>query len=200
MSERHNASWVAAEVAHCTAVWHECGVHPADLEPLYSLRDHEAREVAYDAAHREVEWEARRLARNSADRATAEKRMIASFARFAQNALDLDQEQIGLLTDDFLPAGIEFARRARQFDPEISREDTIQACRNAWTACGLQPLLGAPAQITPSILAYSLLYPYSDNYLDSPDVPNEAKLLFSERFRQRLQGYAAPSLNPHEAA
>jgi hypothetical protein len=200
MSERHNAFWVAAEVARCTAVWHDCAVHPADLEPLYSLRDHESREIAYDTVQREVEWEARRLARDSADRASAEKRMIASFARFAQNALDLEQEQIGLLTDDFLPVGIDFARRARQFDPAISREDTIQACRNAWTACGLQPLLGVPSGITPSILGYSLLYPYSDNYLDSAAVPNQAKLTFSARFRERLRGSTALAVNPREAA
>lgn len=200
MSERHNASWVAAEVARCATVWHDCAVQPADLEPLYSLRDHQSREIAYDAAQREVEWEARGLARNSADRVSGEKRMIASFARFAQNALDLEQEQIGLLTDDFLPAGIDFARRARQFDSSITREDTIQACRNAWTSCGLQPLLGAPLEITPSILAYSLLYPYSDNYLDSADVPNQAKLTFSARFRERLRGCTVPAANPREAA
>ncbi len=200
MSERYNASWVAAEVARCTAVWHDCAVHPADLEPRYSLRDHESREIAYDMALEEVEWEARRLPRNPAGRSSAEQRMIASFARFAQNALDLGQEQIELLTDDFLPAGIDFARRARQFDPAISREDTIQACRNAWTACGLQPLLGVPSGITPSIFAYSLLYPYSDNYLDSDKVPNKAKLTFSARFRERLRGSTASAVNPREAA
>jgi hypothetical protein len=66
--------------------------------------------------------------------------------------------------------------------------DIIQACRNAWTACGLQPLLGEHVRITPSILGYSLLYPYSDNYLDQEDVSAEAKLRFSERFRDRLRG------------
>ncbi len=200
MGELYSGSWVAAEVARCSETWRACAIRPAPLAVLYSQRDHESREIAYDVAMHQVEWEAKRLARNSNTRAAAEHRMLASFARFAQHALDLDQEQISLLTDNFLPSGIEFARRARQFDPEISREDTIQACRNAWTACGLQPLLGAPAQITPSILAYSLLYPYSDNYLDCPDVPNQAKLLFSERFRQRLRGHAAPPLNAHEAA
>jgi hypothetical protein len=200
MSKRYNGPWVAQEVARCAAVWHDCAVHPAELEPLYSPRDHESREVAYNMALDEVEWEARRLARNGAGRALAEQRMIASFARFAQNALDLEQEQIGLLTDDFLPASIDFARRARQFDPAISREDTIQACRNAWTACGLQPLLGVPSGITPSILAYSLLYPYSDNYLDSGDVSAEDKLAFSARFRERLRGSTTPAVNPREAA
>src|SRR5579872_529124 len=200
MAAFYNDCWVAAEVSRCTELWRERAASPSQLAPLYSTRDHEARESAYDAALHEVEWEAKRLAPSPRTRAAAESRMIAAFARFAQNALDLHQEQIGFLTDHFLPAGIEFARRARSFDPHISRDDTIQACRNAWTACGLQPLLGAPLQVTPSILAYSLLYPYSDNYLDSADVPTKAKLSFSDRFRQRLRGHVAPPLNSHEAA
>lgn len=199
MGKRYNRPWVSAEVARCAEVWRACGAEPLPLDARYSLRDHEAREIVYDTALREVEGEARRLARNPADRASAERRMIASFASFAQNALDLEEEQIALLTDGFLPGGIEFARGARTFDANISQADTIQACRNAWTACGLQPLLGVPFGMTPSILAYSLLYPYSDNYLDSADVPGPTKLTFSARFRERLRGCTAPAANPHEA-
>jgi hypothetical protein len=196
----YDSAWVAAEVDRCAAMWRACGAHPEDLTAEYSLRDHESRELAYDISLREVEGEAKRATRNASDRRAAEQRMIASFARFAQNALDLDGLQIGLLTDDFIPVGIEFARRARAFDPDLSREDTIQACRNAWTACGLQPLLGAPCEVTPAILGYSLLYPYTDNYLDSAAVPASAKLTFSARFRNRLRGQVAPIVNERERA
>ena len=95
---------------------------------------------------------------------------------------------VDLLTNDFLPVGTKLARWARRFDPTLSMADITQACRNAWTACGLQPLLGESIGITPSILGYSLLYPYSDNFLDCEDVSGEAKLRFSERFRDRLRG------------
>jgi hypothetical protein len=76
--------------------------------------------------------------------------------------------------------------------------DITQACRNAWTACGLQPLLGVPVGITPSILGYSLLYPYSDNYLDQEDISAEAKLRFSERFRRLLRGEDITAANDCE--
>jgi hypothetical protein len=55
-------------------------------------------------------------------------------------------------------------------------------------------------QITPSILGYSLLYPYSDNYLDRPDIATDAKLRFSQRFRQRLRGEELPIRDSREAA
>jgi hypothetical protein len=54
--------------------------------------------------------------------------------------------------------------------------------------------------LTPSILGYSLLYPYSDNYLDQEDVSDEAKLRFSERFRRRLRGESLCTADDRERA
>jgi hypothetical protein len=198
MDNRFNSSWVEAQVASCVEVWTRCASNPPSLEPQYSRRDHEAREIAYDVELRAVEWEARRAARHTGEYSVSQDRILASFARFAVNALDLEPETVGLLISDFLPAGIEFGRRARRFDASLSRSDTIQACRNAWTACGLQPLLGVRSEVTSSILGYSLLYPYTDNYLDNIHVSLNAKLGFSQRFRGRLQGSGQASSNGHE--
>ena len=96
--------------------------------------------------------------------------------------------------------GTQLARWARCFDATLSIADTIQASRNAWICCGAQTLLGLPMELTPSILAYSLLYPYSDNYLDQPELPRAEKLHFSERFRRRLRGERLSARNSREAA
>jgi len=82
----------------------------------------------------------------------------------------------------------------------VSTTDIMQACRNAWTACGLQALLTGNMRVTPSIFAYSMLYPYSDNYMDDPAIAREAKLSFSERFRRRLAGDPVLPANEREAA
>jgi hypothetical protein len=200
MGGLYNEAWVAAQVAETIDVWKQSAADRLVEGPRYSERDHESREIAYDAELGAVEGEARRAPRSVVARKAAQERLTASFAQFAANALDLEPETTSLLTNCFLPSGIEFSRYAHQFDPTLSREDTIQACRNAWTACGLQPLLGMPSRMTPSIVAYSLLYPYSDNYLDAGDVPVEAKLSFSRRFRNRLRGEGFKELNAREAA
>src|SRR5208282_5862747 len=119
--------------------------------------------------------------------------------RFASVALGLQDEEAELITNHFLPVGTQLGRWARKFDPTLSNADTIQACRNAWSCCGLQALLGQPMELTPSILAYSLLYPYSDNYLDHPGLSTANKLQFSERFRQRLYGEPLLPADPREA-
>lgn len=156
--------------------------------PLYTPAEQRRREKAYDASLKMAEREARRVPPTMAERIAAQKRLTVAFARFAASALGLEDEAIAILTDDFLPAGTALARWARRFDPALSRSEITQACRNAWTACGLQPLLGAPIGMTPAILGYSLLYPYTDNFLDCKELGRSQKLHFSRRFRQRLAG------------
>lgn len=170
------------------------------LSVRYTRGEQRMHEKAYDKGLRAVQREARRVPRNAAERLLMQRRIVALFPRFASVALGLDGDETGLITDHFLPMGTELARWTRRFDAGLSNADTIQACRNAWTCCGLQALLGKPMELTPSILAYSLLYPYSDNYLDHPGLSTTDKLEFSERFRRRLCGDRIAPVSPHEAA
>jgi hypothetical protein len=161
--------------------------------PRYSVREQKQREKAYDRALDDV----RRTCRKRVP--DAEDRLSRSFAHFAAEALDLGPEAVDLLSHGFLPIGKQLARWSHRFDPTLSRADITQAARNAWTACGMQPLFGAPLRLTPSILAYSLLYPYSDNYLDQRAITHDQKVGFSRRFRERLRGEALHARDPHEA-
>ena len=200
MQESLDWSWVEAQIADTVNLWHSCSQRRPLPCPTYSRSDQRNREQAYDRALTEVEREARAKPVTPADRAATRARTTACFARFSAEALDLQPDAIDLLTNDFLPVGTSLARWARSFDPDLSKEDIVQACRNAWTACGHQPLFGEPIQLTPSILAYSLLYPYTDNYLDQPSISADDKHQFSDRFRQRLRGNPIQAGNQHESA
>jgi hypothetical protein len=138
--------------------------------------------------------------KSESEQVSVRNRIVASFGLFAARALDLDEAAIDLLAEEFLPIGTELAQRARHFDPTLGMGEIIQAARNAWTACGLQPLLGTRITLTPSILGYSLIYPYSDNYLDDERIAAETKCEFSQRFRGRLLGEHLPPTNDRERA
>lgn len=126
--------------------------------------------------------------------------LVGAVARLACSALDIDDDRTeALLRDDFSAVARDLATEARHFDPAVTMDDILQACRNAWTACGLQALLGKPPHLTPSIFAYSMLYPYSDNYLDDKNVSPAAKLRFSSRFRLRLAGDELGPANARES-
>jgi hypothetical protein len=200
MRQIFNWPWVEEQVAQTIAVWEDCAAPLSHGGPRYSPKEQKKREKAYDEGLRAVEREARKAPRTKAARLATQQRIVAVFPQFAATALGLEGDAIHLLTDDFLPAGTQLARWATRFDPTLSTADLIQACRNAWTACGLQPLLGDPFGLTPSILGYSLLYPYSDNYLDHEEVSRAEKLEFSRHFRERLSGRGLSARNHREAA
>jgi hypothetical protein len=202
MDGHYSWTWVEERVAETSAVWSACARQHMPESRRYSAGEQLLREQAWDAAADAVEHELRqpRAHRTQAARRETQKRITAAFARFSAVALDLDDAAIELLTHDFLPAGTRLARWARHFDPALSMPDIIQACRNAWTACGLQPLLGQRVELTPSILGYSMLYPYSDNFLDRENLPADAKLRTSRRFRERLRGERVAAENQLETA
>src|SRR5450631_4055224 len=200
MEELYTWIWVEARVEEVIALWNDCAARSVRMEPQYTQEEQRKHERSYDQGLRAVEREVKRIPRGMAERLEAQKRIVAIFPPFATVALGLDGEAVELLTDHFLPAGTQLARWARRFDANLSIADTIQACRNAWTACGLQPLMGEPIRMTPSILGYSLLYPYSDNYLDRVGLSRKEKFDFSRRFRDRLCGVRLASRNRHEAS
>jgi hypothetical protein len=197
---RFDERWVEEQVEQTICVWRGCAGALQHGLPHFSTSEQRKRERAYDDGLQAVQREARKAPRNAKERLQTRERIVAVFPRFAAIALGLEGEAIQLLTEGFLPAGTQLAKWARHYDPTLSHEDTIQACRNAWTACGLQSLLGEPMAITPSILGYSLLYPYSDNFMDQESASTADKLRFSARFRQRLQGHGPPADGPREAA
>jgi hypothetical protein len=200
MQQLYSWPWVQSQVAQTIEVWSASGFGPARIGPPYGPEEQLKREQSYDQGLQSVEREAKSVSGSRVERAKARDRIVAAFARFSATALDLPSEAIQILTDEFLPVGTKLACWARRFDANLSRADIIQACRNAWTACGMQPLLGERIAITPSIMGYSLLYPYSDNFIDGEEITVEAKLRFSRRFRDRLQGATPATQSDREAA
>lgn len=163
-------------------MWRRSGDDLPALGRSYSRQEQAEREALFDRALADIQA---LVLEGEPDR----DRIAGTVARLACWALDIDDDRIEtLLKDDFVAVARDLAAHARRLDAAVTTVDILQACRNAWTACGLQALLGKPPHLSPAIFGYSMLYPYSDNYLDDERVSREAKLRFSARFRQRLAG------------
>jgi hypothetical protein len=199
MTQRFRWEWVQRAVSETMLFWNSCSGGTALTGHTYTPAEQNARERAYDEALEIAESQARCATETRWVNSQLRQHLITAFGRFSAEALALDKQTVSLLTDAFLPIGTDLAQWARTFDPALRRDDIIQACRNAWTACGLQMLLGAPIKLTPSILAYSLLYPYSDNLLDGTDCLVAEKIAFSRRFRLFLDGRTVAITNRYEA-
>ncbi len=180
-------------------LWWECDTDLPDLGPVYPPQDQIQSERRLLQVLEQVDHVLSNPPHSRAELQAEQSRLGAAFRDLAEECLGFTASQLDLLPSQaFSEVSEEFARRARAFDPKLSVEDIYQAGRNAWTANGLQWLLGLPVQNTPSVFAYSLLYPYSDNYLDDPAIPVETKLAFNECFRRRLAGELLAPANAHE--
>ncbi|QUH19210.1 hypothetical protein [Alkaliphilus sp. B6464] len=91
-----------------------------------------------------------------------------------------------------------FLDEARNFDSNIEIYDIFQAIRNVWIMNSIQILFDIEVELTPSIFAYSMLYPYTDNYLDNTMVSLEDKINFNQRFKEWLLGKEVMPINSHE--
>ena len=186
------------------AVWRECPDRLPDLEQTspvqtYSRERQTLHEREFDLFLQSVRSELTSVPGDRAGRIGAQGRISSAFVRLASEGLDLNGAHLRLLIDGgFSAIGTQLGRKARRLGVPASVADILQASRNAWTACGLQLLLGEAMRLTPSIFAYSMLYPATDNYLDAADISQEEKMGFSVRFGRRLGGEDVVPANRHE--
>lgn len=88
----------------------------------------------------------------------------------------------------YLDAAEKFITTARKEAPQLKDEEIFQALRNVWIMNSLQIYWGLPVEMTPSVYAYSMLYPYTDNFLDNPEYSREEKIKFNKRLYGVLNG------------
>lgn len=93
-----------------------------------------------------------------------------------------------LLSDQSFAVTESFLNEARAFDPRLEIEDLFQALRNVWIMNSLQLFRDRPIAYSPSVFAYSMLYPCTDNPLDDPSISREQKRQVGMRLRDRLSG------------
>ncbi|PRR80998.1 hypothetical protein [Clostridium vincentii] len=92
----------------------------------------------------------------------------------------------------------EFIKAARDFDKKLPGEDIGQAMRNVWIINMLQAVFQDNIKFSRAIFGYSMLYPYTDNYLDNTKISKEDKKQFNNRFSLRLKGKKVLDQNRYE--
>lgn len=172
--------WVSGFIAHWRTVWHEIdGEFPSAL-PRYSPAEQEN-------AERELE--------EFLDRTFSGMAHLRSDRDIENIKTSVRSYMVGSIhgkkfpaLDGFLECADQFLRETRKFDPNLPAQEIHQALRNVWIINSIQLCLERPVRLTPSAFAYSLLYPYTDNYLDEPEVTLDRKREFLDSVRTRLGG------------
>lgn len=84
-------------------------------------------------------------------------------------------------------------------DANLTLENLGQAMRNFWIANLLQACFGKPIENTQALYGYSMLYPYTDNLMDSLTSSKEEKSAFCKRLTRHLQGSSQSAQSDEEA-
>lgn len=102
------------------------------------------------------------------------------------------------MKEAFIKSTKNFIKECKEFDKTLSFEDIGQALRNLWIVSILQKAFGFKIEYNKAVFGYSMLYPYTDNYLDDPEVSMKEKKEFNERFTKRLKGEKITALGERE--
>jgi hypothetical protein len=92
--------------------------------------------------------------------------------------------------EDFSGASRQFIEQARGFDRRLRQRDIHQALRNFWVFNALQLMFTGHVGFQTGAFAYSLLYPYTDNFFDDREVSPTRKRILGEWLSRRLAGDA----------
>jgi hypothetical protein len=170
-------------------IWNSCSNQMPEFSKLYSKSEKLSKEVFLDQFLQSIKSFRKQRMRKMSVTELDERIFFENTRGFLRDGLDFTDSQLEMMfSDELVEVTRRFVRQARGFDQDLSFHDIFQACRNVWIMNGLQLIMGIPMQITPSIFAYSLLYPYTDNLIDDPQISDFEKMIFSDRFRNRLSG------------
>jgi hypothetical protein len=186
-------------IDHFFHIWENSPTHLPVFNRVYTEKEQLEREYNFEQIQLKMKSMQSRSAIKKLKNSNPESKFFPVFRSFLQGIFDFEEAHLEIiLSEQFRGVSKDFFYQARDFGPELSPENIYQGLRNVWIMNGLQLMMNLPVEITPSVFAYSMIYPYSDNLLDDPNISGKEKQEFSIRFNRRLHGENISPLNHTE--
>jgi hypothetical protein len=202
--EPRDGSWrlfqerVEGYAARYAALWESIEAGPPPLGPAIPLCDKLKREARANGQFEEIKAHLRQFPRSREKREDWRGKLLNSAREIAGDSLGLPNAGLELLfTGPGLEATRQFVREAKAFDSRLNEESLLQAMRNLWVVHSIQLLLDKEVALSPATFAYSMLYPWTDNYLDDPKISSGMKVCFGKWLERRLCGFGAAAPDSH---
>ncbi|MBU4439841.1 MAG: hypothetical protein KJ779_09750, partial [Firmicutes bacterium] len=165
-----------------------------------SIKEKKTREKLMNQFTNELFLQLKQCPKNEAQRVNWKNTLWSMIKNFGQQ-LGINEDAVNQDFAKELPIITHtFISNVNAFNPDMKLDKMLQALRNAWIMNLLQVLFKIKVEYTPSVFAYSMLYPYTDNYLDSTEVSFEDKKQISKIFKSRLEGEQIKPNNAYEEA
>ena len=187
-------------INHFINIWEDSPTGFPLFNRIYSEDEQLERELRFEQIQQKIKSMQSSSSVKKLKNSKPETTFFPVFRSFLQSIFDFKEEHLNIiLSEEFRNVSKDFFYRARAFGPELTPENIYQGLRNVWIMNGLQLMMNLPVEITPSVFAYSMIYPYSDNFLDDPNFSGTEKKEFSKRFNDRLHGEKVTPTNNTEA-
>ncbi|MFO7637190.1 MAG: hypothetical protein R6W96_07760 [Clostridia bacterium] len=174
--------------------WHGAGSGMPCMDRAYSLKEQVTNEKRTSA------WMDRMFSAAAGfckdEKPLDPQDIIRETGTYMSETFSIGTGNFNLLTELFMASTKGFVAKAREYDKDIVFTDIYQALRNVWICNTIEMVAGKKPGFHDGIFGYSMLYPYSDNYLDDPGVSPEDKAAFSGLFHERLLGMSIPGEDP----
>jgi hypothetical protein len=199
-----NGAWqlfqwrVEGYTAKYAALWEAVEATTPRLGPDIPSSQKLERESRATREFERIKTRLRQIPRLREQREVWRQDLLNTARELAGSMLDLPNAGLKLLfTQEGMEATRRFVHDAKAFDSGMDDDSLLQALRNLWVIHSIQLLLDQEVSLSLAIFAYSMLYPWTDNYLDDPQIPSESKVEFGEWLEQRLCGsrVAPPGLH-----
>jgi hypothetical protein len=187
-------------IEHFINIWEISPTHLPEFNRVYLESEQLERENNFEQIQLKLKSLQSRSVIKKLRNSNPENTFFPVFRSFLHGIFDFEEAHLNIiLSEQFRSVSKDFFYKSREFGPELSPENIYQGLRNVWIMNGLQLMMNLPVEITPSVFAYSMIYPYSDNLLDDPNISGKEKQEFSVRFNRRLHGENIAPMNHTEA-
>jgi hypothetical protein len=185
-------SFVEKQTRYLCDLWEQCDGNEESVSLVIPLHEKIANEEHFTGLLGWMEKQIQQLPLDMRGREAFSDQLLTRAKQAGRKIFHFTEEQLDCLEQlGVARVAGDFFRQARDFDPFLSFESIFQASRNVWTCNYLQTLLGLPVALTPSVFAYSMLYPVSDNFLDDTRRSLKDKIEFNDHFSAWLTGAQA---------
>lgn len=115
-----------------------------------------------------------------------------------EKILSLSEWMSPELLDAFKRETKHFTNKVREFDETLTPAQIWQTLRNYFIYAMIVDMQGEKQNAGDPILAYSLLYPYTDNYIDDDQISEQDKERYNQMIAMKLKGESAIPQNSLE--
>ena len=182
-------------------LWRGSATAPPVPDRTFEAEEQRRNERETDGLMGSLERELRNYPRGEKQQSAWRERIFLSLRRIGTASFRFPDRHFDIIfSPEYFAVTRDFARQAYAFDPDIETASLGQALRNVWVMNCLQMFLDRRPSLSPSIFAYSMLYPYTDNYLDRTNLSRESKESTNRRLGIPSAGRLLKPRNPNEAA